>query len=84
LLETKIRKRYRQNICHPGNPGISRLGQCYNLELGPKNFKDIADFALEKQIGCTIVGPELPLTEGIVDYFNSRGLRIFGPDKKLL
>ncbi len=67
----------------PGNPGISRLGQCRDMTLaGPENFKDIADFAIEKQVGCTIVGPEAPLTDGIVDYFNSRGLRIFGPDKK--
>ena len=66
----------------PGNPGISRLGQCYNLGTATDNFKDIADFALEKQVGCTIVGPEAPLTDGIVDYFTGRGLRIFGPDKK--
>jgi phosphoribosylamine--glycine ligase len=66
----------------PGNPGINRSGQCHNLSTGPDNFKDIADFALEKKVGCTIVGPEAPLADGIVDYFNSRGLRIFGPDKK--
>jgi phosphoribosylamine--glycine ligase len=66
----------------PGNPGISWLGQCHDLGTGRHNFKDIADFALEKQVGCTIVGPEAPLSDGIVDYFNSRGLRIFGPDKK--
>jgi phosphoribosylamine---glycine ligase len=66
----------------PGNPGVSRLGQCHNLGIGPDNFKDIADFALEKQVGFTIVGPEAPLADGIVDYFTGRGLRIFGPDKK--
>jgi phosphoribosylamine--glycine ligase len=66
----------------PGNPGISRLGQSYDLGTGSGNFKDIADFAMEKQVGCTIVGPEAPLAEGIVDYFNGRGLRIFGPDKR--
>jgi phosphoribosylamine---glycine ligase len=66
----------------PGNPGISKLAQCWNSGIGTDSFKDIADFALEKQVGCTIVGPEAPLADGIVDYFNSRGLRIFGPDKK--
>jgi phosphoribosylamine---glycine ligase len=66
----------------PGNPGISQLARCRNLGTGPDSFKYIADFALEKQVGCTIVGPEAPLADGIVDYFNSRGLRIFGPDKK--
>jgi phosphoribosylamine---glycine ligase len=66
----------------PGNPGISQAGQCYDLGIGYDNFKEIADFALEKQVGCTIVGPEAPLAEGIVDYFNGKGLRIFGPDKR--
>lgn len=67
----------------PGNPGISRLGQCHDLAVtGSDSFKKIADFALEKQVVCTIVGPEAPLADGIVDYFKSRGLRIFGPNKK--
>ena len=52
------------------------------MGIGLKVLRLLQIFALEKQVGCTIVGPEAPLANGIVDYFNSRGLRIFGPDRK--
>ncbi|WP_242945733.1 phosphoribosylamine--glycine ligase [Anaerobranca gottschalkii] len=46
------------------------------------DFPALGDFAEENGVDFTIVGPELPLTEGIVDYFLNRGLLIFGPDKR--
>lgn len=64
----------------PGNAGTSDMAE--NVDIDPLNFKEIADFAKEKGIDMTFVGPEKPLVEGIVDYFKQGGLKIFGPNKK--
>ncbi len=66
--------------CAPGNGGTGTEDKCENLNIS--NIKDLADFAEKNNIGLTIVGPEVVLTEGIVDEFKSRGLKIFGPSKK--
>jgi len=65
--------------CAPGNPGIAQLAEC--VDIKPTDIKKLADFAEEKGVNLTIVGPEAPLVEGIVDEFEKRGLRIFGPSK---
>ncbi|SMP03925.1 phosphoribosylamine--glycine ligase [Desulfurobacterium pacificum] len=65
--------------CAPGNPGIGQLAEC--VDIKPTDIKKLADFAEEKGVNLTIVGPEAPLVEGIVDEFEKRGLRIFGPSK---
>ena len=65
--------------CAPGNAGISQLA-----ELVPVNHSDIDSlltFARQEKIDLTVVGPEQPLTEGIVDRFESQGLSIFGPSR---
>lgn len=59
----------------PGNGATDALGE--NIAID--NFDALADFAQTQGIGLTIVGPELPLVEGIVDVFKKRGLAIFGP-----
>lgn len=64
----------------PGNAGIANLA--VNVPIPMDDLKSLADFALEKKIDLTVVGPELPLTLGIVDVFEERGLRIFGPNKE--
>lgn len=64
----------------PGNGGIEKLAQCIPIEV--TDINSLLDFAIKEKIDLTIVGPEVPLTEGIVDIFKSKGLRIFGPDKK--
>lgn len=64
----------------PGNAGTKNIAT--NVEMDILNFKKIADFAQRKEIDMTFVGPERPLVEGIVDYFNKRGLAIFGPNKR--
>jgi phosphoribosylamine--glycine ligase len=64
-------------FCAPGNPGIAALADC--LPVDPTNIVELADFAQSVRIALTVVGPELPLTMGIVDEFQKRGLRIFGP-----
>ncbi len=66
--------------CAPGNGGTAELAE--NVPLADSDIPALADFAVEKGIDLTIVGPELPLTLGIVDEFEKRGLRIFGPNKK--
>ncbi|MBE0494943.1 MAG: phosphoribosylamine--glycine ligase [Campylobacterales bacterium] len=61
----------------PGNGATSSLGE--NITLA--DFESLAMFAKERAIDLTIVGPEAPLTEGIVDAFHAHGLTIFGPSK---
>lgn len=65
--------------CAPGNAGISNIAQC--IAIGPDQISELADFAQKTKIDLTVVGPELSLSLGIVDEFNQRGLKIFGPTK---
>jgi len=69
-----------QIYCAPGNAGISRLAQCVNI--GADSIEKLVDFAKKEKIDLTVVGPELPLSQGIVNEFNKQGLRIFGPSKE--
>ncbi len=64
----------------PGNAGIASM--CKSMPIKVDDLNGLADFAEKQKIDLTVVGPELPLTLGIVDQFESRGLRIFGPSKK--
>jgi len=64
----------------PGNGGISELAEC--VDISPTDIKELADFAKQKEIDLTVVGPEAPLVAGIVDEFESQGLKIFGPSKQ--
>jgi len=66
--------------CAPGNAGISQLAQCVNI--GVDKIKELVDFAQKTGIDLTIVGPELPLSMGIVNEFNHKELKIFGPTKE--
>jgi phosphoribosylamine--glycine ligase len=61
----------------PGNAGMAQIATCINIEVTA--IRDLADFAVAEKIDLTLVGPEVPLTLGIVDAFEARGLRIFGP-----
>jgi len=69
-----------QVYCAPGNAGISRLAQCVNIDAD--SIEKLVDFAQKEKINLTVVGPELPLSQGIVNEFNKQGLRIFGPSKE--
>ena len=72
-----------QQVTHiyaaPGNPGMLDIAEC--VTLGVSQLSELATFAEQHAIDLTIVGPEVPLVEGIVDVFRQRGLPIFGPDK---
>lgn len=63
--------------CAPGNGGIRQMAECVNIKAD--DVEGLYRFAKDNKIDLTVVGPELPLSLGIVDYFQSRGLRIFGP-----
>lgn len=65
--------------CAPGNAGIGEIAQCVNI--GAMEFDKLADFAKENEIDLTVVGMDDPLVGGIVDVFEKRGLRVFGPRK---
>jgi len=63
----------------PGNAGTAREAGLENVNIDVNNLKGLADFAAANNVGLTIVGPEAPLVEGVVDLFEQRGLRVFGP-----
>ena len=63
----------------PGNAGIATVADCVNI--GVADIIELADFAEKLKMDLTVVGPELPLTLGIVDEFQKRGLPIFGPTR---
>ena len=63
----------------PGNAGTAIEASIENTDISVADFRALADFAESNNVGLTIVGPEQPLVDGIVDYFQTRGLAIFGP-----
>ncbi|MBE9512949.1 MAG: phosphoribosylamine--glycine ligase [Chloroflexi bacterium] len=63
----------------PGNAGTAQIA--YNLNIKPTDIESLAKIARGKGIELVVVGPEAPLASGIVDYFQSRGIPIFGPSK---
>ncbi|MFQ5961954.1 MAG: phosphoribosylamine--glycine ligase, partial [Candidatus Methylomirabilales bacterium] len=60
----------------PGNAGMAQIATCVNI--GATDIANLADFASQEKIDLTLAGPEVPLTLGIVDVFEARGLKIFG------
>lgn len=66
--------------CAPGNPGISAVADL--VPIRTTDIHQLLAFALAEQIDLAVVGPEQPLAEGIVDEFETRGLRIFGPSRR--
>ncbi|WP_251860233.1 phosphoribosylamine--glycine ligase [Clostridium sp. Marseille-Q2269] len=67
-------------FCAPGNGCTELEYKCENVNIS--DTEELLTFALKNNIDLTIVGPEIPLMEGIVDLFKENGLNIFGPDKK--
>lgn len=64
----------------PGNAGISNYATLVNIDEG--NHDELVKFAKEQEIGLTIIGPEVPLIEGLADRFQEAGLTVFGPNQK--
>jgi len=71
--------RLEKLYCAPGNAGTMSIAE--NVPLGASDIQGLADFASNEKIDLTVVGPELPLILGIVDEFEKKGLKIFGPNK---
>lgn len=65
----------------PGNPGMALLPNCECINLNVDDLEGVADYAEEKSIDLTVVGPEAPLVAGLADVFKRRGLPVFGPSK---
>ncbi len=71
----------KEVVCVPGNGGTATLVNCRNLALTPNDFEGIARFALVNNFTLVVVGPEQPLAEGITDFLQGQGLRVFGPNQ---
>ena len=72
----KVSKLY----CAPGNAGIAGVADC--IDIKAEDIEGLLEFALNNKIDLTVVGPETALVMGVVDLFEQKGLRIFGPNKK--
>jgi len=80
LAERLVRSDHvKQVYCAPGNGGTAALAE--NVPIAPDAQADLLRFAREQQIDLTVVGPEAPLCDGIVDRFGAEGLPIFGPTR---
>ncbi|HEU5458098.1 MAG TPA: phosphoribosylamine--glycine ligase [Terracidiphilus sp.] len=71
--------RVTEVVCAPGNGGMAQIARCVPVDL--KDVAAMTRLAEAEQPGLTIVGPELPLSLGIVDELQQRGLRVFGPSR---
>jgi phosphoribosylamine--glycine ligase len=72
--------RVKKIYCAPGNAGIAQLAEC--LSISAEDVKGLTSRAEKERVDLTVVGPEAPLTLGIVEAFKEKGMRIFGPSQK--
>jgi len=72
----KVKKLY----CIPGNAGTSNI--CENINIDFNNFNKLHEVVIKKEIELLIIGPEVPLVEGISDFFEKKNIKIFGPNKE--
>jgi phosphoribosylamine--glycine ligase len=70
---TKIKQIY----CAPGNGGIAEIAECVAIQ--ENQFEEISQFALDHNIGLVVIGPDDPLSEGIVDYLEAKNILVYGP-----
>ena len=72
-------KKVEKIYCFPGNAGTEDIAENVNLNLN--DFNILKKFIIDNKIELIIVGPEKPLVDGIVDFFESKNIKIFGPNK---
>ncbi len=72
----------KQVFCSPGNGGTATMANCQNLPLAVDDFAGIANAVRELSLDLVVVGPEVPLSLGIVDYLRDQNIPVFGPTKK--
>ena len=68
-------------VCTPGNGGTATMDNCQNLAIAVDDFAGIANAVVEYDISLVVVGPEVPLSLGIVDYLRGHNIAVFGPDQ---
>ena len=78
-LSIKKSPRVDKIYCFPGNAGTAAIAE--NIEINFSDFNKIKEFSIKNEIDLLVVGPEKPLVDGIVDFFNDTKINIFGPDK---
>ena len=66
-------------FCVPGNGGTAQLAGCRNIAMSVVDFEGIARLSLVNNVGLVVVGPEIPLAQGIADYLQNEGIKVFGP-----
>ncbi|OEF97017.1 phosphoribosylamine--glycine ligase [Desulfuribacillus alkaliarsenatis] len=66
----------------PGNPGIARTAKCECVDIDELNMEELVTFAIQKTIDLVVVGPEAPLSAGLVDEMIGAGIPAFGPSKE--
>ena len=72
-------KRVKKSFCSPGNAGISSIAKSVSINILDNDL--LYDFVIKNSINLVVVGPEQPLENGVVDYFNDKGIKIFGPNE---
>jgi phosphoribosylamine--glycine ligase len=72
-------KQLSRLFCAPGNYGISQIAEAHNIDIN--NFDILHNFCITKKIDLVVVGPEVPLVNGVVDFLNSKNIKAFGPKK---
>ena len=80
VWKIKQSPRVKKIYCAPGNAGTGEIAE--NIPIAADDIKSLLEFALQNKIGLTVVGPEQPLVMGVVDQFEEKGLRIFGPNAR--
>ncbi len=75
----KKSKNINKIYCFPGNAGTLEIAE--NIQISSENFEDLKDFIIEKKIDYIVIGPEVPLVNGLVDYLEELNIKVFGPNK---
>ena len=76
LKESKL---VNQIICVPGNAGTNKIAK--NIDAKISDFENLYKIFIENKVDLIVVGPEQPLVDGIVDFFDEKKIKIFGPNK---
>ena len=79
--QLSISKKITKIYSIPGNAGTEDIST--NIDLKIENFHDLFNFINKEQIELVVVGPEKPLVEGLVDFLESKNIKVFGPRKKV-
>ncbi|MDP8266610.1 MAG: phosphoribosylamine--glycine ligase [Candidatus Aceula meridiana] len=79
VWKLKQSPKVKEIFCIPGNGGTASIANSADIKVD--DIDGLCDFALKEKIDLTVVGPEIPLVAGLVDHFEEKGLKVFGPSK---